>query len=178
VCGLRCCNTNDDRRRDWPSGGIKYINKWAIFIRGCYRKEVYKVKISRHLDDTTEIHPIIEYLTPYETYIFASPETAPLKIYVFPTYDVCTFSSSPFAACCAFSLAANCHAGIPGRLGKYGDPLLPDAEEGFSVPVKLAALRGSAAAPPDVVPFVLEALVFNPGVEADEDNGPPGVNDR
>lgn len=97
------------------------------------------------------------------------------------TYAVWTlsfsFSSSPFAACCAFSLAANCHAGIPGRPGKYGDPPL-DPGGGVSVTGKFTALRGSVESL-DVVPFVvLGTLVFNPGTEADEDIVPPGVNDR
>ena len=91
------------------------------------------------------------------------------------TYTVCTASSSPFVTCCAFSLAASCHAGIPGRLGKNGDPLL-DTNGGVSVPVpvKLIAFNGSEV-PPPVVPFVLGE--FKPGAEVDVESV-PGVNER
>jgi len=93
------------------------------------------------------------------------------------TYAVCTVSSSPFATCCAFSLAANCHAGIAGRLDKNDDPLLA-AKGGVSVPVpvpvELITFNGSEIPPPGV-PFVLGE--FTPGAEVDVESV-PGVNER
>jgi len=85
-------------------------------------------------------------------------------------------SSSPFAAaaCSAFSLAASCHAGIPGRLGRMAEtPLFVVDTGGVSVPGKLTALEASPLVLPE-----LANVVFNVGVDVEDNNPDTGVKVR